>query len=244
MGQIICRYRKGNRVRWISHLDLKRTLERALRRAQLPLELSQGHNPHPKLSFGPPLPLGATGDAEVLAVQLAEAIDPGEVKDRLNAQLPPGIEIDEAWVLPPYKKRETFGDIDIAQYAVTIRTNLSLDELQPRIDEVLASGELVVHRGGLRPTRTVDLRPFILSLSAAEAEGGGIELSMRLRTGSHGGARPQELVALLGIEEGDDGTTYHRTALYAGAMPQAPSRKGPLRRWTRSRRTGERREGQ
>lgn len=244
MAQVICRYRKGDQVRWISHLDLKRTLERAMRRAQLPLELSQGHNPHPKLSFGPPLPLGATGEAEVFAIQLAEAIEPGEAKDRLNAQLPQGIEITEAWMLPRYKKRETFGDIDIAQYDAIVRADVGVDELQRRIADLLASEELIVHRGGERPTRTVDLRPFILSVSAAEAEGGGIELSMRLRTGSHGGARPQEVIAFLGLEECDGGITYHRTALYAGAAPQTPSRKGPLRRWTRSRRTAERRQGQ
>jgi radical SAM-linked protein len=244
VAQVICRYRKGDQVRWISHLDLKRTLERAMRRARLPLALSQGHNPHPKLSFGPPLPLGATGDAEVLAIHLAEAMGPGEVKDRLNEQLPPGLEIAEAWMLPRYKKKETFGDIDIAQYQVLVRAGASLEELHRRIEDLLASEELIVHRGGQRPTRTVDLRPFILSLAAAEAKGGGVELGMRLRTGSHGGARPQEVIALLGLEDGDDGIAYHRTALYAGATPQAPSRKGPLRRWTRARRTEERREGQ
>ena len=72
MAQLVCRYRKGNPVRWISHLDLKRTLERAMRRAQLPLALSQGHNPHPRISFGPPLPLGATG--KVLKTELRKLI--------------------------------------------------------------------------------------------------------------------------------------------------------------------------
>ncbi|MBE9566917.1 MAG: DUF2344 domain-containing protein, partial [Proteobacteria bacterium] len=63
MAQLVCRYRKGNEVRWLSHLDVKRTLERAMRRAELPLVLTRGYNPHLKLSLGPPLPLGATGDA-------------------------------------------------------------------------------------------------------------------------------------------------------------------------------------
>jgi len=243
MGQVICRYRKDDQVRWISHLDLKRTLERAMRRAQLPLALSQGHNPHPKLSLGPPLPLGATGDAELLAIQLAEAVDPGDVKERLNAQLPPGLEIVESWSLPHYKKKETFGGIDVAQYRVTAHGEHDLADVRVRVEDLLASDELIVHRGGERPTRTVDVRPLILSLAAAGAKEGGIELRMRLRTGSHGGARPQEVVALLGLEERDGRITYHRTALYASAETQGPARKGLLRRWTRARKAEKRREG-
>ncbi len=120
MGQFICRYRKGDEVRWISHLDLKRTLERAMRRAELPLELTKGHNPHPKLSFGPPLPLGATGEAELLALHLSEATGPAEVKERLNRQLPPGLEVIEAWAVPAHRKKETFGEVDVAEYRITI----------------------------------------------------------------------------------------------------------------------------
>ncbi|UCC69347.1 MAG: DUF2344 domain-containing protein [Armatimonadota bacterium] len=233
MAQIICRYRKGEQVRWISHLDLKRTLERAMRRAQLPLLLSQGHNPHPKLSLGPPLPLGATGDAELLAVHLTEALDPEEVKERLNEQLPPSLEIVEAWRLPRHKKKETFGQIDVAQYRVSVQGEVDPGEVRGRVEALLASEELVVHRGGERPERTVDVRPFVLSLAAAGAKEWGLELDMRLRTGSHGGVRPQEVVALLGLDGGDRRIIYHRIGLYAGA--QAAPRKRALRRWTRSR---------
>ena len=115
MAQFICCYRKGEEARWISHLDLKRTLERAMRRAALPLALTQGHNPHPKLSFGPPLPMGATGEAELLAIQLYQAMSPNEVKERFNAQLPPGLQIVEVWSAPPQKKKETFGEVDVAE---------------------------------------------------------------------------------------------------------------------------------
>jgi radical SAM-linked protein len=240
VAQVICRYRKGEQVRWISHLDLshldlKRTLERAMRRAQLPLLFSQGHNPHPKLSLGPPLPLGATGDAELLAIHLTEALDPDEVKERLNKQLPPSLEIVEVWQLPRYKKKETFGEIDVAQYRVTVQGEADLGEVGGRVEALLAREELIVHRGGERPERTVDVRPFILSLAAAGAKERGVELDMRLRTGSHGGVRPQEVVGLLGLDGDDRRIIYHRIGLYAGAQAAVAPRKGALRRWTRSR---------
>jgi len=108
------------------------------------------------------------------------------------------------------------------------------------VEELLARDELVVQRGGQRPERTVDLRPLILSLAAEPVDGGeGAQLSMRLRTGSHGGARPQEVVALLGLEEGEGIILYHRTGLYAGSQAAPAAHRSPLRRWSRSRRANE-----
>jgi radical SAM-linked protein len=238
MPQYICRYRKGEQVRWISHLDLMRTLERAMRRARLPLELTQGHNPRPKLSFGPPLPLGATGEAEMFAVHLAEAWLPDRLKEQLGAQLPAGLELVDCWIVPGYKKKETFGDLEVGEYLATIRHGASVGELGARIAELLAREEVTVERGGDRPERSVNIRPMILSLRASEAGPSDVELRMLLQTGSHGGARPQEVLALLG--EGEPERTVHlrRVALYAaGETPASPPAEAtaPRRRWGRPR---------
>ena len=235
MAQVICRYRKADEVRWISHLDLKRTLERAMRRAQLPLALTQGHNPHPKISLGPALPLGATGEAELLAIHLREGMQPEEVKERLNEQLPPGLEVVEAWSLPAHGKRETFGEVDVAEYQVTVSGDVDSDEVRGRVEELLGRQELIVKRGGERPERTVDVRPLILSLSVDDSGGGELVLRMRLRTGSHGGARPQEVAALLGLSDCEGGIRHHRIGLYVGANASAVAGKGVWRRWSRSR---------
>jgi radical SAM-linked protein len=236
MGQIVCRYCKEGEVRWISHLDLKRTLERAMRRADLPLSLTEGHNPRLKLSFGPPLPLAATGDAELLAVHLSEAIDPREFQDRLNRQLPRGIEVTAAWAVPAHRRKVTFGDIDVAEYSVHVDGAVDPEESRRRVGELLERDELNVRRGGDRPERVVDLRPLILSIEVASAEPQGIDLRMRVRTGSHGGARPQEIVGLLGLDGDDRIALYRRTALYASAEAEAPRRTHMWRRWSRARR--------
>ncbi len=243
MAQYICRYRKGEELRWIGHLDLKRTLERAMRRARLPLELSQGHHPHPKLSYGPPLSLGVTGEAEVFAVHLREALRADELQQRLNAQFPPGLEVTDAWVVPGYRKKETFGDIDLAEYLATVRTPLSVAEVHARIGELLAQEELVVTRRGEQEeqTRTVDVRPMLLSLRAEQVGEDTLSLQMRLRTGSHGGARPQEVLALLGLDDPSVAASLHRVATYVGGeLPPetaAPRPKtGGWRRWGRPRR--------
>lgn len=236
MAQLVCRYRKGEEVRWISHLDVKRTLERAMRRAKLPLSLTQGHNPRPKLSLGPPLSLGFTGEAELLAIHLDEAIDPNDVRERLNSHLPRGLEVTEVWVVPGYRKKETFGDIDVAEYRVVIQGDANRNEIESRVRELMARAQLPVRRGGERPDRTVDLRPLILGLEVAESERDEVALMMRLQTGSHGGARAQEIVALLNPEETEWLVRYERTGLHAGQKTTAVSPTGGRRRrWSQAR---------
>jgi radical SAM-linked protein len=79
-------FRKGERVRYISHLDVLRYWERAFRRAELPLAYSQGFTPHPKLAFAGPLPLGFVADAEIVDATLDERVALGEVAEKLGCQ--------------------------------------------------------------------------------------------------------------------------------------------------------------
>lgn len=236
MAQLVCRYRKGDEVRWISHLDVKRTLERAMRRAKLPLSLTQGHNPRPKISLGPPLSLGVTGDGELLAIHLDEAMDPNEVRERLNSHLPIGLEVTDVWVVPGYRKKETFGDIDVAEYRVVVRGGVDPEAMKARVQELLAREELPVRRGGERPDRTVDLRPLILDLEVAESQADEADLRMRLRTGSHGGARPQEIIDLLNADGEEWLVRYQRTGLHASQRAaERPLGGGRRRRWSQAR---------
>lgn len=83
-------------MKYISHLDLMRLLMRAMRRAGLPLKLSQGFSPHPKLSIKRALKLGLESDNEEASITLKESMAPQDFKERLQQQLPEGIEIKDA----------------------------------------------------------------------------------------------------------------------------------------------------
>lgn len=89
------KYGKGPELRFISHLDLMRLWQRAVRRAGLPVAYSQGFTPHQKISFGPPLPLGMTSRGEYLDLQL-EKPHHGDIADVLRRHMNPGISILEA----------------------------------------------------------------------------------------------------------------------------------------------------
>jgi len=80
-------------MKFISHLDLLRLLQRALRRSGLPLKMTEGFSPHPKLSIARALKLGLESDNEEARAVLKEAVDILQVQRLLNAQLPVGIKI-------------------------------------------------------------------------------------------------------------------------------------------------------
>jgi len=84
-------FAKKGAMRFISHLDLMRLLMRALRRADLPLRLSEGFNPHPRVSLQRALKLGLESEEEVGSVILREFVKPEEFRTRFQAQLPEGI---------------------------------------------------------------------------------------------------------------------------------------------------------
>lgn len=85
-------------MRFISHLDLMRLFMRALRRADLPIKISEGFSPHPKLSIKRALKLGIESDNEEASVVMKQSIDPAEFKERLQQQLPQGIKIQFAGI--------------------------------------------------------------------------------------------------------------------------------------------------
>lgn len=88
-------FSKKGLMRYISHLDLMRLLTRAMRRADFPLKITQGFNPHPKLSLKRALKLGLESESEEASILLKEEMGHEEFKGRLQKQLPEGIEIKD-----------------------------------------------------------------------------------------------------------------------------------------------------
>ena len=100
------RYAKRGRLRFASHRDLARTLERALRRAQVPMAFSAGFSPHPKISYLGEAPTGAESEAEYLEIGLSVRCEPEAVRAALDAALP-----DEVAVLECVEAGEGTGSL-------------------------------------------------------------------------------------------------------------------------------------
>src|SRR5580692_12458725 len=90
------RYAKRGKIRWISHRDVARALERAFRVTQLPLAFTEGFSPRPKVSFGLALSTGHESDAEYLDLVFVEDVDLGALSASLTDALPDGMAVTGA----------------------------------------------------------------------------------------------------------------------------------------------------
>ncbi len=95
------RYAKRGRLRFTSHRDFGRALERAVQRAAIPMSFSSGFNPHPRISYANAAPTGAASEAEYLELAVRESCRPDDVRRRLDEALPEGLDVIEVVVASP-----------------------------------------------------------------------------------------------------------------------------------------------
>ena len=91
MAKVRVRYGKLPTLRWLSHLEVARAIERSLRRTGLAVEMSQGFNPHPRISYGTSLPVGVSGCTEYFDVAMASDIAPSELGQSLAQSMSAGM---------------------------------------------------------------------------------------------------------------------------------------------------------
>ncbi|WP_285780743.1 TIGR03936 family radical SAM-associated protein [Microtetraspora sp. NBRC 13810] len=87
------RYAKRGRLRFTSHRDISRAVERAVRRAGIPVAFSAGFTPHPKISYAGAAPTGVASEAEYLEIGVTRPCDPEGLRAGLDASLPPGLDV-------------------------------------------------------------------------------------------------------------------------------------------------------
>lgn len=202
MTEFRIRYAKEGCLRFISHLDLIRGFERALRRGGLPVAFSEGYHPHPLMSFGPALSVGVESCAEYIDITMKESMDPQTLQERFNAALPEGLRIIEARVISRKVKPLT-AVINRATYLITpyAATN---QQVTPCIEELWNSERLpVLRRAKDGGEKTVDIRPLWYKWQVIEDDE-GLKVEIEVEVGSHGAIRPDEFLRLAkdGIPQG------------------------------------------
>lgn len=195
-------FEKGESVRWLGHLDILRTFERAIRRAELPIAFTAGFNPRERLAFASALSVGVTASAEPATIELAEPLPPAELIERLNSKLPPGIQLQTAEDIPDAGSRDLLNSYDRAEFRVTCVTpdGFSLDAAARDAEALLARESLWVEREREGNVKRVDVRPFTYSIVPDEMQNGRIAFTMILGIGMDGVAKPQEIVDLMANE--------------------------------------------
>ena len=166
--RIIANFHKGEALRFISHLDIQRLLQRALRRACVPVKYSQGFNPHPLLACASALSVGYTSDAEWMDIRMETDIDFQTLPALLNTVLPEGLRVSR--VLEIREELPTLTALLAqADYVVNIVFDIPVTEadMQAVLANMLA-GEIIVNKRTKGGMKDVDIRPYIISVNYAQ----------------------------------------------------------------------------
>ncbi len=168
-------------MRFASHRDIARAVERAVRRAGLPVAHSAGFSPHPKISYSGGAPTGAASEAEYLEISLTAALEPGLVRDQLDAALPDGIDVIEVADLAAAPAPR----LEASEWQVVL-PGIAPDDAVRAVEAFLAAAHAEVDRLTSNGVRRLDTRAGVVSLeldqrAAADGQPGCAILRMVVR---------------------------------------------------------------
>ncbi len=182
-------------MRFISHHDLMRLFERAIRRGNIPILMSQGFNPRPRMSFPAALALGIEGIDEIIELELSRWIAPQKLRAHLNAQLPQGLAITSAEPITPHSPSR------VSELVYRIEGPLPVKIAREKANEILTKKKFQVSREKKGGKKLLDLRSSIVSITVEDSA-----ITLRLKPTKEGMARPDEVLKALGLETGTDNT--------------------------------------
>lgn len=187
---------KEGRARYISHLDLMRTFQRAFLRADIPIKHTEGFNPHPFISIALPLSLGFASQCEILEFGLLEGVEHTQVPQRLNAALPEGVRVREC-----YPGERTMKELAWVDYRILMELDGDPQRLRQSWSQLLNRESWVVQKPSKKAKSgavEVDIPKLVKEFSFIGQSESGFE--MRVTLGAQNpGLNPSVMVnALMG----------------------------------------------
>ena len=216
------KFRKFGVMKFIGHLDVMRFFQKAMRRAQIPIALSEGYSPHMIMSFAQPLGVGITSDGEYMDVELKAPIASDEAVERLNKAMVEGVEVVSFREISDDKKASGMTIVAAADYKVTLlassRTSEVTEDIPDRwiekTEEFMGLPEIVVMKKKKRSEKEVDIKPMIYKMEACE-DGWHLFLA----TGSEQNLKPDlvmdAFLKYCGEEPQNVPLHFHRLEVYA-----------------------------
>jgi radical SAM-linked protein len=201
------RFSRDERLRYITHLDLMRAWERAIKRAGLPLSYSEGFTPHPQILMAAPLPVGATSEAELMDIYLSETVPVERFAAAVTGQLPAGLGIG-AVEETPLSAPSVQSQVREWEWRALLPAATEPVALRGQVAALLARTELPWELRREKEVKQYDLRAVIREL--AVEDGPPPALWMRLR--AEAGGRPEQVASALGFEP--QTVRIHRLALH------------------------------
>lgn len=164
----LTKFTKEENIKFISHLDVLKTIQKNIRRAGLPVEFSQGFNPHMNTSIAQPLSVGLYSSGEYMDMILTTETDEQEIVDKLNATAPSGIKYISALAIPytigEKKVPQAMALIDAARYTIKIKYS-DVSNLEQEMTNLLEIETWNTIKKSKKGEREVNLKTLIKEFS-------------------------------------------------------------------------------
>lgn len=157
------RYAKRGRMRFTSHRDFGRALERAVARARVPVAYSSGFTPHPRISYPNAAPTGAESEAEYVEIAVTEEVDPQQVRSRLDESLSAGLDIVDVVVAGPGSLADR---LEAGRWRIRL-TGVPQDQAERAVQQFLDRTSVEVERRTKKGVRRFDCRAAVLALAVS-----------------------------------------------------------------------------
>lgn len=205
--RLYIRFGKFDALIYTSNLDVAKTWERVLRRADLPILYSQGFNTRPRIALASALPLGISSECEILDVSMREPIPLDGLAERIQATSPSGLRIYEIYEVP-VRSGTLPTRVRSSQYRIHFEDAIDRADLQTRIDRLIASDTMNKTKEVKGQPVNINVRSLVYDLHIDEAG----DLIAHLAVGDRGNVRPDEVLAELGLS--DEVVSIHRFQLH------------------------------
>lgn len=163
----LIKFTKESSIKFISHLDLMRTIQKVVRRTDLKPKYSRGFNPHMALSIAQPLSVGVYSSGEYMDLMLEEEANEGEIIEKLNAKTASGIQFISAKKIIEVENQKKLPQgmalIDACRYTIKIKYNNTKNTIQ-EIEKLLSKETWVTLKKSKKGEREVDIKPYILEI--------------------------------------------------------------------------------
>jgi len=184
-------YEKMEPVRFLGHMDMVSVFHRAMTAAGIPIAFSQGFNPHPRVSFGPPLPFGATGLNEAFDMETISPIDGDPLV--MNRWLPEGLKIKS--IGKTIDKTSLSSAITAARYRIFPPRVFSAEQMRETLNRLDKKTEIIIQREKNGKLTEKNIRPAILNTTVYGADNPCWEATLSLTPGAS--CKPSEFVSAL-----------------------------------------------
>ncbi|SHO45781.1 TIGR03936 family radical SAM-associated protein [Anaerocolumna xylanovorans] len=229
---------KTGPVKFIGHLDIMRFFQKAVRRAGLDVEYSQGFNPHQVMSFASPLGVGLTSEGEYLDVSFNSLPDKQVLLQKLNDAMNEFIQVTDMVVLNEGAKN-AMASVAAADYLVSVKDGyefFGIEEFQKKFTAFMAQENITILKKSKKSEKETDIRPFIYFFaftdieflgedsakkSLAESYDNGVKVYLKLSSGSVDNLKPELVMEAFceyaGIPYNEFAFQMHRFELYGEA---------------------------